>query len=260
MSAGRSDDVETVKRAFDAFARRDMEGALEFIHPDVRLWLVTAAVTRGGRPYVGHEGLREYARDVEQLWREIELRPVEFDRIGNAVVVLGEVVARGAGGALRQPTVWSWKLSEGLVVECRVDSSVRAAREALGEAQAVEDLLREYIAAFNRREAEGMVVLTDPAVVSYPAAIARIRRKYVGHQGIRHWMRDVLALDHGHTAVAREVRRLEKERWALLGELMVEEEPAAPFALLARVSEGLIVEGREYLSEENMLRDLGHLP
>jgi len=56
-----------VKRAFDAFARRDMEGALEFIHPDVRLWLVTAAVTRGGRPYVGHEGLREYARDVEQL-------------------------------------------------------------------------------------------------------------------------------------------------------------------------------------------------
>jgi len=119
------------------------------------------------------------------------------------VVVLGEVVARGAGGALRQPTVWSWKLSEGLVVECRVDSSVRAAREALGEAQAVEDLLREYIAAFNRREAEGMVVLTDPAVVSYPAAIARIRRKYVSHQ---------------------------------------------------------IVEGREYLSEENMLRDLGHLP
>ena len=82
MSAGSSDDVETVKRAFDAFARRDMEGALDFIHPDVRLWLVTAAVTRGGRPYVGHEGLREYARDVEQLWREIELRPVEFDRIG----------------------------------------------------------------------------------------------------------------------------------------------------------------------------------
>jgi ketosteroid isomerase-like protein len=253
-------DVETVKRAFDLFAGRDVESALELIHPQVRFWLVTAAVTRAGRPYVGHDGLRQYAGDVERLWEHLELRPVEFDQVGDAVVVLGEVIARGPGGGLRQPTVWTWRLRDGLVIECRVDSSVSAARKALGEAQVIEDVLREYVEAFNRREVEEMIVLADPAIECYPSAVAGSRRKYVGHEGMRHWMRDVVALGEGHTAVAREVRRLENDRWALLGELTVGHEPVTPFVLLARVNEGLIIEEREYLSEETMLRELGHLP
>jgi hypothetical protein len=105
-----------------------------------------------------------------------------------------------------------------------------------------------------------MVALADPAIVSYPSAISRTRRRYVGHQGLRHWMRDVRAHDAGHQALTREIRRFEKERWAVLGELVIDEVPVSPFALLARVNEGLIVEGREYLSEESMLRELGHLP
>jgi ketosteroid isomerase-like protein len=259
VSTASHDDIEVVKRAFDAFARRDMDAALQWIDPQVRLWLVTSAVSRGGRPYVGHEGFREYWRDAYRLWQELELVPIEFELIGDAVVVLGEVLARGPAGALRQPAVWTWKLSGGLVVDCRVNSDVSAAREALGEAQSVEEILRGYQAAFNRRDAEAMIALADPAIISYPAPVSRARRKYVGHEGQRDWIRDVLAADHGHTVAAREVRRLEGERWAVLGQVMIDQAPASPFAAFARFERGLVTEVREFLSDEAILRHLDYI-
>ena len=164
-------DIEVVKLAFDAFARRDVDAALDWMHPQVRLWVVTAAVSRAGRPYIGHQGVREYWRDAQRLWRELELVPIDFELVGQAVVVLGEVQARGPAGALRQPAVWTWKLNDGLVVDCRVDSDVRAARDALGEAQSVADVLRGFHDGFNRRDAEAMIALADPGVVSYPAIL-----------------------------------------------------------------------------------------
>lgn len=255
-----SENVETVKRIFEAFSRRDIDAVLRFFDPNVRLWVVTAAVTRGGRPYVGHEGIRQYARDVERLWRELTLLPIEFDEVGPAIVVLGEVRARGAAGDLRQPTVWTWKFSGGLVVECRVDSDVRAARDALGESKEVEELLRAYVAAFNRRDVEAMIALADPGIVNHPTPVSRASRTYVGHQGLRNWIRDVRATGRGDTVVPREIRRLDEERWAVLGELVVDEAPVSPFASLIDMSRGLITEAHEYLSEESLLREVGHVP
>jgi ketosteroid isomerase-like protein len=254
--------IDTVKRVFDAFAQRDIERALEFIHPHVRLWVVTSAVTRGGRPYVGHEGMRQYFEDANRLWEELDLLPIEFDAAGPAIIVVGEVRARGAAGQLRQPAVWTWQFRDRLVIDCRVDSDVGAAREALGDAKTIEELIRDYIGAFNRRDAEAMIVLTDPNIVNYPTAISRGGRGgNVGHRGLRNWIGDVLANDPGHTILAREIRKLDTDRWAVLGELVIDQLPVSPFASLIGVSGGgTITEIREYLSEERLLRELGHLP
>jgi ketosteroid isomerase-like protein len=252
--------LETVKRAFDAFAQRDVDAMLAFLHPQIRLWVVTAAVTREGRPYTGHAGIREYARDVNRMWQELELLPTRFHEIGEAIVVVGEVRARGAGGAVRAPTVWTWKFSGDLVIDCRVDSDVRAARTALGESKTVEELLRRFVAAFNRRDLDEMIALADPAVVSYPSAILRGSRRFVGHDGLREWIRNVLTPDYGHVVVVSEIRKLERQRWAVLGEIAVDETPMSPFVSLVAVTNGLIAEWHEYLSEEGLLRHLGHLP
>jgi hypothetical protein len=99
-----------------------------------------------------------------------------------------------------------------------------------------------------------MIALADPAIVTYPSKVSRTSRRYVGHQGLRHWIRDVLANDQGQTIAPREVRKLEQERWALLGELTVDAEPLSPFASLFGVTDGLITEAREYLSEEPLAR------
>jgi ketosteroid isomerase-like protein len=245
---------------YAAFARRDIDAALELIHPQMRLWVVTAAVTRGGRPYVGHDGMREYWQDISLLWQELELVPSEFELVDGAVVVVGEVRAHGGAGSLRQPTVWTWRLSDGLVIDCRVDSDVQAARDALGEAKTVEGVLRAYHDAFNRRDAEGMIALATPGVVSYPAKMTAAQRKYVGHEGLRDRMRDELAAERGHMVVANEVRKLEQDSWALLGQLVIDDAEISPFAALARIDGGMVSEVREFLSEAGLLRDLGYLP
>jgi ketosteroid isomerase-like protein len=254
------DTIKTVRGVFQAFATRDLEQALAFIHPQVRLWVVTAAVAREGRPYVGHDGIRQYFKDVDRVWEAIELLPLEFEVVGDAIVVLGEVRARGPAGELRQPAVWTWRFRDGLVIDGRVDSDLRAARDALGLASTVEDLVRRYVATFNRRDIDEMIALTDPGVVTYPLVIPGVRRKYAGHQGLRHWIRDVVAGDIGYCVVVREVRQLEEQRWALLGELVIDEAPVSPFASLLSVVDGLVDEAREYLSEEDLLRQLRHLP
>ena len=252
--------LETVRSVFAAFAQRDTEGALAFIHPLVRLWVVTGAVSRRGRPYVGHEGIRQYFEDVDRVWQVLELSPIEFEEVGELIVVLGEVKARGAAREVREPAVWTWKFREGLVIDCRVDSDLRAAREALGLATSVEELIGRYVAAFNERNADELVTLTDPGIVNYPLAIPGVSRNYAGHQGLRNWMRDVLVHDIGYTIVTHEVRQLEEQRWALLGELVIHEDHVSSFALLFSVVRGLIDEAREYLSEENLLRNLRRLP
>jgi ketosteroid isomerase-like protein len=259
---GGAERVETVDRVFEAFARRDLDGVLEFLHPQVRLWVVTSTVTRDGRPYVGHAGIREYFADATRIWRELELLPVRFEAVDEAVIVVGEVHARGPAGELRQPAVWSWKFRDGLVIDCRVDSDVTAAREALGDATATEELLRAYVAAFNERHPEEMIALSDPSIVNYPTAISHgSRRGYVGHRGLRTWIDDVLTNDPGHTIRVRSIQKIEADRWAVLGELFIDRLPVSPFASLIEVSAGgMITEVREYLSEESLLRELGHLP
>jgi ketosteroid isomerase-like protein len=127
--------IELVKSLFEAFARRDVEAALALMDPGVKLLPVTAQVTRGGRPYEGHAGVREYMEDVGRLWDELELVPAEFEAVLGAVVVIGEVRARGPAGELRQPTVWTWRVRDDRIVAGSVHSDLDAAREALGSGE-----------------------------------------------------------------------------------------------------------------------------
>jgi ketosteroid isomerase-like protein len=126
--------IELVKRLFDAFERRDVEAALALCNPDARFLPVTAEVARGGRPYEGHEGIREYFDDIERIWQDVETLPLQYEAVVDAVVVIGEVRLRAAAGELREPAIWSWKLRDGLVVDGRVHSDVEMARRALGDA------------------------------------------------------------------------------------------------------------------------------
>ena len=123
--------VQHVKLLFEAFERRDVEAALALLDPDVRFMPVTAHLLRGGRRYVGHEGIREYHDDVAAMWEVLELVPVEYQAVAGVVVVIGEVRGR-ADGELRAPAIWTWKLRNGLIVEGSVHSDLGSARAALG--------------------------------------------------------------------------------------------------------------------------------
>jgi ketosteroid isomerase-like protein len=117
---------------FEAFSRRDLSSMLGLVHPDVVFEPMTAAVTRGGEPYRGHEGLCRYAEDVESHWEELTIHPTQIRSAGRAVVALGVVSGRGQGGSFEgAPTTWVMKFREGLVVHIQIFSDERYVQEAL---------------------------------------------------------------------------------------------------------------------------------
>lgn len=125
----------------------------------------------------------------------------------------------------------------------------------------MEEIARGFVDAFNRRDVEDLVALADPQIEFHPTPLAGSHDGFHGHAGLREWMARLTASDLGHQARVREVRVLDENRFMLLTEVLVEDEVLSPSAMLARLGDsGLIVEARAFLSDEQMLREIGLLP
>lgn len=125
-------NVELVQRAFKAFDDRDLEAALDVMHPDLEFLPVTANLTTGGMPYRGHAGLARYMEDIASVWSELRIYPREFRETGDCVVALGRIHARGGGMIIDRPIGWVWRLRDGKIGWIRVFGSQEEALEAAG--------------------------------------------------------------------------------------------------------------------------------
>jgi ketosteroid isomerase-like protein len=109
-----------VREVFVAFAARDIERVLALVDPDVSFTAMTGGVVGRTEPYRGHEGLREYFRDVAEVWDELVLTPREFRQGASAVLVTGKVNARSPARVVSGSTGWVWRVRDGRVVYGRV--------------------------------------------------------------------------------------------------------------------------------------------
>jgi ketosteroid isomerase-like protein len=123
------DSTAVVRQVFDAFARRDIEGVLELIQPDIVFVAPTAELARGGRPYEGYAGMREYFEDVDRVWREIRLTPTGFERRRDLVLVSGRVWAHGSGRVVDSSAGWIFRLRDERVSYLKAFASSQRARE-----------------------------------------------------------------------------------------------------------------------------------
>ena len=130
---GRS-DIDVVKEVFAAFAARDPERVMAVLDPDVVFIAVTGGILGRTEPYRGHEGMREYFRDVERVWDELILSPGEFEEVGDAILVTGRVSARSPARTVSGSTGWVWRVRDGLVVYVRVYASAAEAAAAVRSA------------------------------------------------------------------------------------------------------------------------------
>ena len=121
-----------VKAVFAAFAERDVERVLELIDPEVEFTAMTNDFAGRTEPYRGHEGIREYFRDVARVWDEFRLTPGDYRDVGDAVLVTGRVSARSAARIVDGSTGWIWRVRDGRVVYGRVYPSAVEAEEAAG--------------------------------------------------------------------------------------------------------------------------------
>jgi ketosteroid isomerase-like protein len=130
------DDVAVVKAVFAAFAERDLEGVLELIDPEFEFTAVTSDYAGRTEPYRGHEGVREYFRDVAVVWDDLRLTPREFREVGDSILVTGRVNARSPARIVEGSTGWIFRVRNGRVVYGRVYASAADAERAATDAAA----------------------------------------------------------------------------------------------------------------------------
>jgi ketosteroid isomerase-like protein len=126
------DNADIVRRAFDAFSRRDLTTLLILADPEIEFITATARVAGRAEPYRGYDGLRTYLADVARVWQELRLEPEEFVEVGDVVVCTGRVYAWGVGRVVDSPGGWVWRLRQGRLVEGHVYDTRREALVAGG--------------------------------------------------------------------------------------------------------------------------------
>jgi ketosteroid isomerase-like protein len=124
-------DIEVVKATFAAFAARDLDAVLALAAPDIEFSAVTGEHAGRTDPYRGHDGLRQYFRDVASVWEELRLTPREFRAHGDLVLVTGKVAARSRSRTVSGSTGWIWRVRDGKVTYVRVYASAADAIAAL---------------------------------------------------------------------------------------------------------------------------------
>jgi ketosteroid isomerase-like protein len=119
--AGLTDEAAVVRAIYDAFARRDIEGALGYVSADCELDLAgTARLAGRTQPYRGHDGLREYFADVERIWQELVLHAEDYRIIPGSVIVIGHVTGKREGLDVRRSSVWTWRVKGGRATSVKV--------------------------------------------------------------------------------------------------------------------------------------------
>jgi ketosteroid isomerase-like protein len=99
-----------------AITTGDRDAALAVCHPEIEF---VSMLGIGGRSYLGHDGIREYFRDIESAWSEwsVEVERVAEGADGRVAIVM-TMHARGkeSGLELRQRTAHVWTVRDGKLV------------------------------------------------------------------------------------------------------------------------------------------------
>ena len=90
------ENVEVFQRAFDAINRGDAEALVSELDLEVE-WHGAILMAMGGKQtvYRGHEGVREWLRDLYETLSEFQAEYPEIRDLGDRTVAIGRVRARG---------------------------------------------------------------------------------------------------------------------------------------------------------------------
>jgi uncharacterized protein len=124
-------DVELVRRVFQAINERDVDAMLDAYHPDADLSTLTSELVQGNA-YRGHSGIREYFSSFADVWEELHLEPEEIRDLGDRILVVGRWSSRGkeSGAAVESPAAWIFAVRDGRIVFTR---AYRDAEDALSD-------------------------------------------------------------------------------------------------------------------------------
>ncbi len=128
------ENVEILRRGFEAFARGDIDALLQDADPDIE-WAPAIAPMLGLEPVRGKEALRRFfTEDLVEGFDDFEARPLSIEDLGDKVLVNISYFARGraSGVPVSLETFALFVMRDGMTVSFRDYDTRAEALEAAG--------------------------------------------------------------------------------------------------------------------------------
>ena len=124
------ENIEIARRMIELANRGDADGVAAHLSPDVVSY--PAEDQPESTPLRGRDAWAEYARGWLEVFDRYVIEPSEYLDLGDCVVIVGRVTARGRGSGAEtaENDAWLYRFREGLVVEHRECGTRERALEA----------------------------------------------------------------------------------------------------------------------------------
>jgi ketosteroid isomerase-like protein len=125
-------NVELTTEAYGALNRRDVDWLIAHSDPGVEMHM--HGVAGEAVLYLGESGIRDFFRDMDEIWDSVEFVPEDIRDLGNRilVVVRQRFRGRGSGIDLGSTVACVYQLRGGLVTEMRTYLEIAEALAAVG--------------------------------------------------------------------------------------------------------------------------------
>ncbi len=126
--------IDNLRRAYDAFSRGDIQGAVDAVNPDPDiLWSEPESFYAGGT-YRGPQGVVEYLTLSYEASEKVQSLPEEILEVGDKMVVFVHFQAwPKGGGQMREGHIADvYTVHDGKIVQMQAYSDPQEAREAVG--------------------------------------------------------------------------------------------------------------------------------
>jgi ketosteroid isomerase-like protein len=126
------ENVEIVRRAFEAWDRQDYEAASSDFSLDVEIDASDRILNPG--IYTGIDGARRFRGEIAEAWGEFHVEIEDVLSAGDEVVVLVRSIARGraSGAEVDSRAAWVVDVREGKITRLRLYRDRSQALEAAG--------------------------------------------------------------------------------------------------------------------------------
>ena len=126
------ENVEIVRRGFEAYVRGDLDDAYSYLHPEIEFHTYADSPQAG--VYRGRDAVREYNDDLFGQFESLRVEAEEFVDAGDHVIVVStqHAVPKGGRQEIDVRMAELWTVRDELIVERHSYSTKEQALEAAG--------------------------------------------------------------------------------------------------------------------------------
>jgi ketosteroid isomerase-like protein len=176
--------VELVRRAYGGFFARDVGPYRELFAQDFGFHLRPEFPTQD---VYGVDDMERLWTDLGETFSEWELTPLEFEGVGEHVIVrlLNSTRLQDSEARFEEPVYHVWRVREGLIREAWTFSTREEAEQLAGNVE----IMRHAYPALAEQGVDAMLAFVDPEhEVTTPPELASEPGTFRGHDGLRRYL------------------------------------------------------------------------